>query len=69
MERVDIVPAIEDDVLARVEFVVVMLAAKDALLLLTVLVRLLIAVAAEELFDVTVPLKVVIDELKDDEAE
>lgn len=69
MERVDIVPAIEDEVLTRVEFVVVMLAAKDALLLLTVLVRLLIAVAAEELFDVTVPLKVVIDELKDDEAE
>jgi len=34
-----------------------------------VLVRLFIAVAAEELFDVTVPLKVVIDELNDEDAE
>ena len=68
VDRVVIVPAIEDEVLVKVVLVVVILAANDALLVFTTLVRLFIEVAALELFVVTVPLNDVMEDFNEEEA-
>lgn len=61
-------PANEEEESVNVLFTMFIDAAKEALLFITALVRLLIAVAADELLVVTVPLILVIEELKDADA-
>ncbi len=66
---VSILDAKEEERLVDVALTVFIDAANDALFAFTVLVKLLIAVAAEELFVVIVPLIFVIDELNEEDAE
>lgn len=65
---VSILPANDDEEFVNAVFTTDILAAKDALLVFTVLVKLLIDVAKDELLVVTVLLIFVIEELNDDDA-
>ncbi len=66
---VSILPAKEDDEFVKAVFIVDILAAKDALFVFTVAVKVLIDVAADELLVVIVLLILVIDELNEEDAE
>jgi hypothetical protein len=65
---VSILPANDEEEFENAVFTVDMVAASDALLALTVLVKLLIDVARDELLVVIVLLMFVIDDLKEEEA-
>ena len=65
---VSILPAKDEDAFANVVFTVLIVAAREALLLFTALVRLLIDVARDELLVVIVLLIFVIDDLKEEDA-
>lgn len=64
-----ILPAREDDVVVAVELVSVILEDNEELLLLKLLCKLSILIAAEELFVLMVPLNDTTEELNEEEAE
>jgi len=64
-----ILPAREDDVVVTVELVSVILEDNEELLLLKLLCKLSILIAAEELFVLMVPLNDTTEELNEEEAE
>ncbi len=66
---VSILPAKDEDAFVNVVFTVLIVAAKEALFVFTALVRLLMDIAAEELFVVIVLLIFVMEELNDDDAD
>ena len=65
---VSILPANDEEEFENAVFTVDMVAASDALFVFTVLVKLLIDIARDELFVVIVLLIFVIDDLKEEEA-